>query len=86
VKENNLIYPLPNDLLDKQLSEILFPLSELKPTYKMPDYDYVHREMAKNGVTLTLLWFEYCDACREYDEIPYQSTFSLFFSINSFKI
>jgi transposase len=73
-KENNLIYPLPNDLSDKQLSEILFPPSELKPTYKMPDYEYVHREMAKSGVTLTLLWLEYCDACREAGEIPYQST------------
>lgn len=73
-KENNLNYPLPNDLSDKQLSEILFPPSELKPSYKMPDYDYVHREMAKSGVTLTLLWLEYCDACRESGEIPYQST------------
>lgn len=73
-KENNLNYPLPEELSDKQLSEILFPPSELKLTYKMPDYDYVHREMAKSGVTLTLLWLEYCDACREYGEIPYQST------------
>ena len=70
-EENNLNYPLPNDLSDKQLSEILFPPSELKPTYKMPDYEYVHREMAKSGVTLTLLWLEYCDACRESGELPY---------------
>lgn len=47
-KENNLDYPLPNDLSDKQLSEALFPPSKLKPMYKMPDYDYVHHEMAKS--------------------------------------
>jgi transposase len=31
---------------------------------KMPDLDYIHQEMAHNGVTLTLLWNEYCEACR----------------------
>jgi hypothetical protein len=40
----------------------------------MPEYEYVHREMAKSGVTLQLLWFEYCEQCREHDEIPYQLT------------
>jgi len=40
----------------------------------MPDYDHVHREMSKSGVTLTLLWLEYCDECRRYGQIPYQST------------
>jgi transposase len=40
----------------------------------MPDYGHVHREMAKSGVTLQLLWFEYCDLCRDAGEIPYQLT------------
>jgi transposase len=40
----------------------------------MPDYDYVHKEMQKSGVTLQLLWYEYCDRCRAADEIPYQLT------------
>jgi transposase len=30
--------------------------------------------MAKRGMTLQLLWFEYCDACTESGEIPYQLT------------
>lgn len=30
--------------------------------------------MHKSGVTLQLLWFEYCDKCRESNEIPYQLT------------
>ena len=40
----------------------------------MPDYELVHRELAKSGVTLQLLWFEYCDKCRDSGEIPYQLT------------
>ena len=28
--------------------------------YVEPDYPYIHRELAKPGVTLTLLWEEYC--------------------------
>jgi len=42
------------------------------PAYKMPDYDYIHREMSKRGMTLQLLWFEYCDTCIDSGEIPYQ--------------
>jgi transposase len=40
----------------------------------MPNYEYVHGEMAKSGVTLNLLWMEYCDACREAGELAYQLT------------
>jgi transposase len=61
-------------LSDRELSERLFPPEAEKSGYKMPDYDWVHREMAKPGVTLQLLWFEYSDRCRETGEIPYQLT------------
>ncbi|KLU63574.1 integrase core domain protein [Peptococcaceae bacterium CEB3] len=40
----------------------------------MPDYEYVHRQLQKNGVTPNLLWPEYCDVCRSAGEILYQST------------
>lgn len=59
---------------DKQLSERLFPSSTSKPVYKMPDYASVHKELQRSGVTLNLLWLEYCDQCRAAGEIPYQST------------
>ena len=42
--------------------------------YRMPDYDHIHRELGKSGVTLSLLWVEYCDECRKSGQIPYQST------------
>ena len=42
--------------------------------YRMPDYEYVHHEMQKSGVTLSLLWLEYYEQCRANGDIPYQST------------
>ena len=45
-----------------------------KFTYKMLDYAYVHKELQRSGVTLNLLWLEYCYQCRVADEVPYQST------------
>jgi len=56
------------------LAKLLFPSDGGTPGYKMPDYGYVHREMAKSGMTLQLLWFEYCDQCAESGDIPYQLT------------
>ena len=69
-----LQWPLSEEMSDKQLSERLFPSSTSTPVYKMPDYEWVHREMQKNGVTLSLLWVEYCERCRANGELPYQST------------
>ena len=61
-------------LNDKELSAKLFPPTETKSAFKMPDYEHVHREMAKPGVTVQLLWFEYCDKCRAEGDTPYQLT------------
>lgn len=69
-----LTWEQAQDWSNKKLSDKLFPPNGTKVMYKMPDYEYVHREMAKSGVTLSLLWLEYCDQCREAGEIPYKST------------
>ena len=63
-----LQWPLPEEMSDKQLSERLFPSSTSKPVYKMPDYASVHKELQRSGVTLNLLWLEYCDQCRAAGE------------------
>ncbi|MDR0882365.1 MAG: IS21 family transposase [Candidatus Adiutrix sp.] len=73
-RELGLSWPTVTDLSDKDLWRQLFPKEAAKPGYKLPDFEYVHREMAKSGVTLSLLWLEYCDQCREVGEIPYKST------------
>lgn len=55
-----------------ELAERLFPGRPEKPVYKMPDWDHVHREMAKSGVTVSLLWEEYREQCRGSGDIPYK--------------
>lgn len=65
----------------------LHPSAQSKPMYKMPDYEYVHKELQKSGVTLKLLWLEYCDKLRENGELPYQSTqFNKYYSDYVIKI
>lgn len=59
---------------DKELARILYPSKVKKPQFKMPDYDYVHKESQKSGVTLNLFWLEYCEKCLVNGEVPYQST------------
>ena len=72
--ETGLTYQSAAELSDRELTKMLFPSEANKISYKMPDYEYVHKEMQKSGVTLQLLWFEYCDKCRETNKIPYQLT------------
>jgi len=70
-----LTYTGISDLSDRELATVLSPQSESgRATFKKPDFDWIHREMAKPGVTLQLLWFEYCDKCRDSGETPYQIT------------
>ena len=73
-EEKRLAWGTAHELDNKQLSQKLFPAAVGQPAYKMPDYEYVHHEMAKSGVTLSLLWAEYCEQCRQSGEIPYRTT------------
>lgn len=57
-----LSWPLPEGMGDEELSRKLFPetvqVKEIKKS--LPDWDEVHSELRKRGVTLKLLWEEYC--------------------------
>lgn len=72
--EKNLQYPLAEKMSDKELVDTLFPPAPGKIQYKMPDYDYVYKELQRDGVTLDLLWREYVDECHVSGELAYQST------------
>lgn len=37
---------------------------------KLLDFEYVYNELAKPGVTLSLLWAEYCAKCESEHTIP----------------
>ncbi|MBP8036855.1 MAG: hypothetical protein KAZ05_04960, partial [Negativicutes bacterium] len=48
-----------------KLQKRLLPQSDLSSHRQLPDYEAVHKELAKSGVTLSLLWNEYCESCRQ---------------------
>lgn len=67
--ELGIAWPLERKLTDGDLRQRLFAESAQVSSRKHPDYAYVHKEMAKSGVTLSLLWNEYCEQCRSSQEI-----------------
>ena len=74
-QELNLQWPMPENTTNEELKTILFP-NKSKPVqlFAEPDYAYIHGELAKSGVTLTLLWEEYRQKCYMESKTPYQYT------------
>lgn len=70
-KELDITWPLKADTTDADLEKLLFP-DKYVPSVerKYPDYAYIDKEMLRNGVTLKLLWNEYCEECRQANELP----------------
>ena len=68
-------WPLGEDVTNEMIQELLFPGKyALACPYTQPDFPEIHNELAKKGVTLTLLWEEYCVKVRAADGIPYMYT------------
>jgi len=66
-----LKWPLPENYTDGALEKLLFPKTMGSVTErKMPDMQYVRKELQKNGVTKKLLWTEYLEECRQAGEEP----------------
>lgn len=74
--KSGVIMTLGEDVTNQELEKLLFPDRKVSKNviYAEPDYPYIHKELSKKGVTLTLLWNEYCERCRSNGEIPYMST------------
>lgn len=70
-KELDIAWPLKADTTDADLEKLLFP-DKYVPSVerRYPDYVYIEKEMMRNGVTLKLLWNEYCEECRQANELP----------------
>ena len=69
-QELDVTWPLQEGVSDTELRKFFSPESKTPSLRKRPDCEHIHREMAKSGVTLSLLWSEYCEDCRESKEIP----------------
>jgi transposase len=74
-KQKSIEYEAAKTMSDNDLAKAINDSGGIdRMQYRMPDYEYVHRELGKSGVTLSLLWVEYCEECRRIGQIPYQST------------
>ena len=59
-KAAKLSWPLPHDLDDTALEQMLYPPVAGRPqTRPEPNWQYVHAQLKQKGVTLVLLWQEY---------------------------
>ena len=48
--EINLSWPLHFDMTDSVLEELLFPKDRFATKRRMPDFDYIRKELLRNGV------------------------------------
>jgi len=67
-------WPLPANMSDNVLGQKLFGKLTRVKSRKTPDFEYIYQEMARNGVTLSLLWNEYCENCRVEGSRPLMYT------------
>jgi transposase len=60
-KEAGITWPVPEYLCDKKLEESLYSrqFEQDSDKYDLPDFESIHKELLKKGVTLSLLWEEY---------------------------
>ena len=64
-KRSGQDYPELLQMDEQTLLQTLFPEKAAEPVWVMSDYEKIHKELLRHGVTLRLLWEEYMDACRE---------------------
>uniref|UniRef100_UPI0026EA4595 IS21 family transposase n=1 Tax=Alkalibaculum bacchi TaxID=645887 RepID=UPI0026EA4595 len=71
-KEKGLVCPLDEEMTDKWIEDFLFPEKSFEGSGRQPlNFDYIHKELAKPNVTLSLLHYEYEAECRVNNKIPY---------------
>ena len=60
-KEKGLNWPLPDGLDETDLQRMLYPRAVSKQSATEPNWEHIHRELRRPGVTRELLWTEYCE-------------------------
>lgn len=74
-KKYEVEWPIDNNITNTELENLFYQERKTaNKSYAEPDYNYIHRELSQKGVTLTLLWEEYCEKAYANGEIPYMST------------
>ncbi len=58
------------NISEDDVYRMFFPdRNQLEDLYEQPNYEYVHGELKRTGVTLKLLWQEYQDKCASLTKI-----------------
>lgn len=69
--ELGISWPLPAGDTDAVLAEKLFPtVKHITSTKRLPDFNYIRKELLRNGVSKKLLWTEYMEECRANGDEP----------------
>lgn len=69
---HSLGWPIPDALSNTDIKHLFYPDRGNNEGRRLPDFEYIYNELAKPGVTLSLLWAEYCTKCEQEHTIPYQ--------------
>jgi transposase len=68
----SISWPLDEEVTNEILMATFYPgRTGSSNSRKDLDYSYIHKELAKPGVNLSLLWSEYCEACYASEATPY---------------
>ena len=67
-QELKLCWPLQDNQTDEVLEKLFYPQLNNRPQKREPDYDYIRKELLRNGVSKKLLWTEYMEDCRANGE------------------
>ena len=69
--EKGIAYRDVRDMENGELYQLFFPERHfIEALFEQPDYEKVHQELKKTGVTLKLLWEEYTEACHARNSVP----------------
>lgn len=83
-KKVDISWPLPEGMGDEQLEQLLYPpvqsTTASDPT--LPDFESIHKELTKKGVTLQRLWEEYIENGRGYSYSRFCGLYSNWKSCN----
>ena len=69
-QELDISWPLEDNQTDEVLEGLFYPKQCDRSQKRMPDYDYIHKELLRNGVSKKLLWTEYMEDCRANGDEP----------------
>ncbi|NLB80556.1 MAG: IS21 family transposase, partial [Clostridiaceae bacterium] len=61
-KKHSLEWPLPEEFSNQAIQDLFHP-ERKERLRRIPNYEYIHKELSRPGVTLTLLWAEYTAVC-----------------------